>query len=174
MGGQPALVAAARHPDRISHVVVSGSLLQWDAPTSWEIALLRRFSVNAFALRRLPRLVFHRALSTFLPPGQTIEPAVRDDFWDCFRQRAVRDFIVRMCAGYQGTLPSLPREYRRIRVPVLALWAEHDAYFPPIHAHVLKSQIDHAVVTVVPGGTHWMPLQMPSAFASAVAAFAGA
>jgi len=174
MGGQPALVAAARHPDRVSHVVVSGSLLQWDSPTSWEIALLRRFRFNAFALRGLPRPVFRRALATFLPAGHAIDPAVRDDFWQCFRQRAVRDFIVRMCAGYQGTLPSLPREYRRIRVPVLALWGEHDAHFPPVHAHLLKSQIEHATVHVVPDGTHWLPLQMPSAFASTVKAFVSA
>jgi pimeloyl-ACP methyl ester carboxylesterase len=50
MGGQPAAVAAARYPQRISHLVVSGSLLQFDARTSWEIDLLRRFgSISSFS-----------------------------------------------------------------------------------------------------------------------------
>src|SRR5438445_12173692 len=53
MGGQPAAVAAARHPDRVSHCIITGSLLQWNVRTSWEIAMLRRYRFNQFALRHL-------------------------------------------------------------------------------------------------------------------------
>jgi pimeloyl-ACP methyl ester carboxylesterase len=171
MGGQPALVAAARHPDRISHVVVSGSLLQWDAQTSWEIALLRRFNVNQLALGRFPRLVFRRALGTFLPGANPIDAAVREDFWDCFRRDDVRRFVIRMCAGYQGSLPKLPEGYRRIKVPTLALWGERDAHFPPVHAVRLGDQVRGSKITVMNGGWHWLPLQMPSEFAEAVRGF---
>ena len=171
MGGQPALVAASRHPDRVSHVVVTGSLLQWDAPTSWEIGWLRRFRINQLAIGTLPRLVFARALRTFLPASIAIEDQVREDFWRCFRDREVRRFIIRMCAGYQGTLPRLPQEYARISVPTLALWGERDAHFPPVHAVRLGEQVRGAVVTIVPGGEHWLPLQMPGEFARAVRAF---
>jgi pimeloyl-ACP methyl ester carboxylesterase len=171
MGGQPALMAAARYPHRVSHLIVTGSLLQWDARTSWEIAVLRRFKLNQFLLGNCPRLVFRRALRTFLPRAHTIDQAVLEDFWNCFRRAEVRQFVVRMCAGYQGTLPMLAEDYRRIAVPTLALWGERDAHFPPVHAFRLREQVRNAEVTVIDKGEHWMPLHLPAEFAGAVRSF---
>jgi pimeloyl-ACP methyl ester carboxylesterase len=171
MGGQPALAAAARHPDRLSHVVVTGSLLQFDARTSWEIDLLRRFKLNQFFLRHTPRLVFRRAWKTSLPHSHQIDETVEQDFWDCFRRNDVRQFIVRMCAGYQGALPRLREEYRRIEVPTLALWGEQDVHFPPIHAVRLREQVRGSKVTIIDGGTHWLPLQRPVEFAAEIRSF---
>ncbi len=161
MGGQPAAVAAARQPDRISHLVITGSLLQWNVKTSWEIALLRRFRFNQFALRMLPRAVFRRAVSTSVPK---LADDIREDFWTYFRRPEVRKFIVRMCAGYQGTLPKLQDEYSRILAPTLCLWGAKDAHFPPVHA--LPGTL-HSIE----GGQHWLPLQMPERFAAAIRAF---
>jgi pimeloyl-ACP methyl ester carboxylesterase len=98
---------------------------------------------------------------------------VVEDFWNCFRRHDVRRFVIRMCAGYQGTLPMLPEEYRRITAPTLALWGERDAHFPPVHAWRLREQVPNAEVTVVDGGEHWLPLHMPAAFAAAVSGFLG-
>ncbi|PYQ57268.1 MAG: hypothetical protein DMF58_18665 [Acidobacteria bacterium] len=83
MGGQPAAVAAARNPDRVSYLIISGSLLQWNVGTSWEIALLRRFRFNQFAIRNFPRMVFRRAVSTSIPH---LADDIRDDFWVHFRR----------------------------------------------------------------------------------------
>ncbi len=171
MGGQPALVAAARYPRRVSHVVVTGSLLQFDERTSWEIGLLRRFKLNQFFLGRTPGLVFRRALRTFLPRGHQVDKAVLGDFWNGFRRDDVRRFIIRMCAGYQGVLPRLGEEYRRIEVPTLALWGEADAHFPPVHAARLGEQVRGSKVTVIGGGWHWLPLQMPVEYATEVRSF---
>jgi len=154
MGGQPAVVAAAQHPDRVSHLIVSGSLLQWDAPTSFDIAVLRKFRFNQFFLKHFPRQVFRRAVPA-------IDEDVRRDFWEHFRRPEVRDFIVRMCAGYQGTLPKLPSE---VSVPTLCLWGSNDRHFPVIHASHLRG----AKVQVIAGGEHWLPLQKPREFAEAV------
>jgi pimeloyl-ACP methyl ester carboxylesterase len=174
MGGQPALAAAARHPERLSHVVVSGSLLQFDARTSWEIGLLRRFNLNQMFLRHAPRLVFRRAWKTSVPRFHQIDSAVVQDFWDCFRRDDVREFVVRMCAGYQGALPRLREEYQRIEVPTLALWGERDVHFPPIHAVRLGEQLSTSKVTIIDDGTHWLPLQKPVEFAAEVRSFIGA
>lgn len=171
MGGQPALMAAARHPERVSHVVVTGSLLQWDAPTSWEITLLRQFKINQLVLKALPGLVFRRAMRTFLPRTHSIDTAVREDFWQCFSRSDVRAFIVRMCAGYQGTLRKVAQEYGSISTPTLALWGARDAHFPPVHAVRLGAQVPNSDVQIIDGGEHWMPLQLPAEFAQRVAAF---
>ena len=108
MGGQPALCFAARHPERVGHLVVMNSLVQWDEATSWEIRVLRRFGWNRLILRRLPRAVFRRAERTFLPRGVSLSPELRADLWDSFRRPEVRAFIAKMCAGYQGTFLASP------------------------------------------------------------------
>ena len=71
-------------------------------------------------------------------------------------RRAVREFIVRMCAGYQATLSRLPAHYMRIKVPTLVLWGEKDRHFPPVHAERLHATIAGSELTIVPDGEHWM------------------
>jgi pimeloyl-ACP methyl ester carboxylesterase len=157
MGGQPALAFAARHPDRVSHLVVMNSLVQWDEATSWEIRILRRFGWNRLILRRLPTTVFRRAERTFLPVGVHLPPDLRDDLWTAFRRPDVRAFIAKMCAGYQGTLPRLAELYGMITTPTLVLWAGRDKHFPVAHAARLHAAIPNSVLEVLDGAEHWMP-----------------
>ncbi|QIX60202.1 alpha/beta hydrolase [Hymenobacter sp. BT18] len=158
MGGQPALVFAAIYPERVRSVVVMNSLVNGAAATSWEIRWLRRFGINKLLLRHLPWLVFGRAMRTFTPGGTRLSPALRQDLWGAFRRPAVRDFIVRMCAGYEGQLKRLPEWYGQVQCPVLLLWAEHDKHFPVLQAESLRAFIPQARVQVVPGAGHWMVL----------------
>ncbi|SFQ31906.1 alpha/beta fold hydrolase [Hymenobacter arizonensis] len=158
MGGQPALVFAAVYPTRVRSVVVMNSLVSGDTETSWEITWLRRFGVNKVLLRHFPRLIFWRALHTFLPRRAPLAPALYQDMWRTFRVPAVRQFIVRMCAGYEGQLPRLPAWYRQVACPVLVLWGGRDKHFPVAHAHYLKTQIPQAQLAILPQATHWMVL----------------
>ncbi|WP_201987069.1 alpha/beta fold hydrolase [Hymenobacter rubidus] len=171
MGGQPALVFAAEYPTRVRSVVVMNSLLSADAETSWEITWLRRFGVNKLLLQHFPRLIFWRALHTFLPFGARLTPAEYDDMWATFRQPAVRQFIVRMCAGYEAQLPRLPERYRQITCPVLVLWAGQDKHFPVAHAHWLCAQLPHAQLAIVPKADHWMVVAQPAEVAAHVRSF---
>ena len=170
MGGQPALVFAARHAARCRSVAALNSLLLGGDATSWEIRLLRRYGLNRLILSRLPAVVFRRAERTFLAPGPGLDESVRKDMWDCFRKPEVRAFIVRMCAGYQGTLPALPDLYRAISRPCLALWGERDAHFPPVHARRLGELVAGSRVEILEGAGHWMPLQREQDVAAALLA----
>ncbi len=67
MGGQPALVLAATHPERVCRLTVMNSLVFGAAATSWEIRLLRQFGWNRLILQRFGRLAFLRAEKTSLP-----------------------------------------------------------------------------------------------------------
>src|SRR5580658_247845 len=160
MGGQPALAFAAEHPDRISRLVVMNSLVIWDEKTSWEIALLRKFGWNRVLLERLPRAVFFRAIRTFLPRGYKLGAELRSDLWESFQRREVRKFVVRMCAGYQGTLPHLKQLYPSIRTPSLFLWAEGDKHFPLAHAKVLSEMVRGSELQEIVGVGHWMALNL--------------
>lgn len=171
MGGQPALVFAARYPQRLGRLIVMNSLLFGDGPTSWEIRLLRHFGWNRFIIRRLPWLVFQRAKRTFLPTGVDLPPELYADLWDNFRQPAVRAFISKMCAGYQGTLPLLPDLYRQIRSPTLVHWGERDKHFPPVHAERLHALIAGSRLEILTGGEHWMPWYRAEEVAERMRAF---
>jgi pimeloyl-ACP methyl ester carboxylesterase len=171
MGGQPALVFAAEYPERVHSLMVMNSLVSSAAATSWEIEWLRRFGVNRLLLRHFPRLIFGRALYTFLPRAAGLEPAVRADMWRAFRQAGVREFIVRMCAGYEAQLPRLSQWYRRVQCPTLILWAERAKYFPLAHATYLQTQILQAQLAVVRGGTHWMVVAQPAEVAAHIQRF---
>jgi pimeloyl-ACP methyl ester carboxylesterase len=171
MGGQPALAFAARHPQRVRRLVVANALVFPDERTSWEIRLLRRFGWNRFFLHGLPRAVFRRAARTSLCPSDRLPDGVRADFWEHFRRPAVRQFVARMCAAYQGTLDELPPLYPRIACPTLALWAERDRHFPPAHGRRLRDAIPGASLEVVPGACHWMALAHPDAVARSVLDF---
>lgn len=174
MGGQPALVFAAAYPARVRSLTVLNCLAGGDEATSWEIRWLRRFGLNRLLLRHLPRLVFGRALYTFLPWGWPgLSRALRQELWRTFRQPAVREVIVRMCAGYEAQLPRLPARYRQVQCPTLVLWAERDKHFPLAQARFLAAQVPGAQLAVLPGATHWMVLARPAEVATRLRAFWG-
>jgi pimeloyl-ACP methyl ester carboxylesterase len=156
MGGQPALVFASKYPRRTRGVIAMNSLVMGDEKTSWEIDLLRKFGFNRLVLRNLPTVVFRRAERSFFPKGVRLPDDVREDLWTSFRRDEVREFIVRMCAGYQATLSRLPVHYGRINVPTLVLWGENDRHFPVVHAERLHATIAGSELTIVEGGEHWM------------------
>lgn len=171
MGGQPALAFAATHPERVGHLIVMNSLVLADVATSWEIRLLRRFGWNRFIIRKLPWLAFHRAESTSLPRASRLSAAVRRDLWESFCREEVRKFIVRMCAGYQGTLPGLAQLYPRITSPTLILWGERDKHFPPVHAHRLHQLIGGSTLQLLPEAEHWMAWHRADAVAQWIGSF---
>jgi len=171
MGGQPSLAFAAMYPDRVARLVVMNSLVFGDEQTSWEIRLLRKFGFNRFALRSLPGVIFSRAERTFLPRGERIDQELRSEFRTAFYAPAVRRFISKMCAGYQGTMDQLPELYAAIRCPTLILWAEFDKHFPVAQAMRLHQTIVGSTLEIVSCGTHWMPLTHAPLLAASIAAF---
>ena len=170
MGGQPALAFAATFPDRLQQLIVMNSLVFGDEQTSWEIKWLRKFGFNRFALRTLPGIIFRRAKRTFLPHGTRLDDRLRNDFWVAFATSAVRRFISKMCAGYQGTLEQLPAMYATIQCPTLVLWAEHDKHFPLVQGTRLHQVILGSALHIVRDATHLMPLTHPIELADVIKA----
>ena len=156
MGAHPALVLAARHQGRVSHLVPMNCLAWFDAPTSWELRILREHGWNRFFIENFGLIVYLRAVFTFLPLGTWLPRELSAVFWSAWRRAEVRGYVSRMCAGYQGTLHRLPDDYARIEVPTLVLWGEHDKHFPTVHGRKLHEHVRHSVLQVVPGAHHWM------------------
>jgi pimeloyl-ACP methyl ester carboxylesterase len=112
-------------------------------------------------------------LRTFLPLGQPgrLSATLRREMWRTFRRPAVREYVVRMCAGYEAQLPRLPARYQQVRCPTLILWAERDKHFPPAQARFLATQVPHAQLEIIPQATHWMVLTRAPEVAKRLQAF---
>lgn len=156
MGAQPALVCAADFPERIRSVTVINSLLIHDAETSWEIKYLRNLSLNTLILSYLPKIVFRRALSTFGKNENKLDPKLKAEFWRHFRQLAVRQYVIRMCYGYQAQLPNLARYYSTVSCPVLAIWSSDNKHFSIDHAHRLQQVLPHTSIKTINSSCHWL------------------
>ena len=171
MGGPPALVLAATKPDRVRRVVVANSLLFHDAPTSWEITVMRRTGLNALAFRYGTGMVWRQSVRTFLPDDYSLPEDLAADMHGALRQRAVRNHLSAMCRDYEDELPRLAATYRKVTCPVLALWAEGDAHFPPVHGERLAEGHPRRRCEVVQGAAHWMVLHTPESVAGRLLAF---
>jgi pimeloyl-ACP methyl ester carboxylesterase len=168
MGGQAALALAALAPERVERLVVINSLVIPDAPTSWEIRLLRRFRINQWLLRHMPHMVFNHAVATSMNVPLPLEMA--EELWSQFRKRETREFVVRMCAGYEGTLHRLAASYPSITVPTRILWAANDRHFPPHHGRALHERLPNSDLHIIDGAEHWMVLTHAAEVADLIAA----
>lgn len=171
MGTQPALVFAALYPQRIKSVVAMNALIDGTIRTSWEIRLLRRFKFNKLLLLYFPRLVFARAIFTFLSRKKSMDKKLQTDIWNAFKNNKVRRFIVRMCAGYNARLEKLPAIYQKIVCPMLILWAEKDKHFPIVQAYSLKQLVPSAKLEIIENADHWMVLEQADMIAGKLSDF---
>jgi len=121
----------------------------------------------------MPRAVFFRALRTFLPPGYKLSPELRGDLWDSFQRPEMRRFVVRMCAGYQGTLPRLKQLYPSIKTSALFLWAERDKHFPAAHGRKLAEIVPGAKFEEISKAGHWMALNLAKEVSPRILRFLG-
>ena len=72
----------------------------------------------------------------------------------------------------QRTQPNSPlEELATIRVPVIIAQAEHDEFIKREHAEYLAGSIPNARLQILPGVSHFAPLQRPTQFNQAVIAF---
>jgi pimeloyl-ACP methyl ester carboxylesterase/uncharacterized protein (DUF362 family) len=157
MGAPPALVFAARHPERVGKVTITSSLLFADAPTSIEIAIMRRRDLAGTAFDLAPSLVYARCKRSMLDGA--LPRAIDVDFATAFTRPHVRERLGRMCADYERTLPRLPQTYWKVRCPVQLLWAERDHHFGAEHAERLAAIVPTARVAVIAKARHWMMIE---------------
>jgi pimeloyl-ACP methyl ester carboxylesterase len=64
-----------------------------------------------------------------------------------------------------------PRDLAAIGVPVAIVQGEHDEFIRPEHAQYLARTIPGGTLTILPGVSHFAPLQRPARFNAALLAF---
>lgn len=171
MGAHAVVATAARSPERIDKVVLTNFLADGDVETSWDISVMRRLGLNQVILRWAPRVVFMRALRTFLTDA-SLPSDLRADLWRGFSRRETLDHLRRMCAGYQAALPRVTRALPTISAKTLIVWADDDPHFPPAQGEAVAAAVSNGQLHVLAGAPHWFMWERPDDFAAALASFA--
>lgn len=162
MGGYVALAFAARHPQRLSGLLLADTKASPDteaarAARDEAIALVEGSGVPAYVEKQIPRLVAPRAVARLTDElrrlGRQAPAAVVAGL------RALRDRPDR--------LPDL----QAIRCPTLVVVGAEDALTPPSDAAAMASRIPGSRLVEIPGVGHLPPLEEPEAFAAAVLPF---
>lgn len=168
MGGHAVVAAASKHPERFEQMVLTNFLADGDVPTSWEIDVMRKLGLNRAILRYGPRVVFQRALRTFLSDA-TLSPEVRSDLWDGFSSKDALTYLRRMCAGYQAALPRVARLYPTIEVETLVIWGDDDPHFPLVQGEAVHAALPNSTMTVMNDAPHWFMWERPAETAKLLA-----
>ena len=93
-------------------------------------------------------------------------------FGPALRDRRVAGDLIAAMAGFRPQLlldaaAAIPGFDR----PVLLVWGEECAFFPPARARRLASDFPRATLVTVPGAKTWVPVDNPAALAGAIAEF---
>lgn len=80
-------------------------------------------------------------------------------------------FVAAVTAMMQTQPNATAAELAAIRVPVTIVQSEHDEFIHPEHARYLAQTIPHAQLALLPGVSHFAPLQRPALFNDAVLSF---
>ncbi len=171
LGGMVALGFAARHPARLTRLVVmdTAPYVRWPLACRAMVAAARNRALAPLLLRRpmfrlLLRMGVHR------PDAISAEQAER------YRSHWVGSAAGRHAFSATVSVPperwAVPLdELRAISTPTLVLWAARDLLFGPGIARRLSRDIPGAKLIVLPGCGHFLQEDDPAAVAEAIDAF---
>jgi pimeloyl-ACP methyl ester carboxylesterase len=157
-GGRIALMLAARHPDRINKVVVTGG-----AGIRPSHGLRYQWRVRTYKTLRLA------SRTRLMPPALRGWAASRADRRGSVDYRAasgvMRETLVRIVN--EDLRPLLPA----VKRPVLLIWGERDTETPLPDGRLMERLIPDAGLVVFEGAGHYAYLEQPARFARIVNVF---
>lgn len=164
VGGMAALGFAARHPERLSHLVVMDTTPYPEWPRVLKV-MVARARHPLWSRWFLLRPVFRSILRTWL----VADPAlITPQVVEGYRQPWVRDAAGRQ--AFRRVIGAAPEELalplaelRRIATPTLVLWAARDRIIPPDIGRRLAGDLPDARFSLVPDCGHFLPEEQPEA-----------
>ena len=162
LGGATGLELGLRHPDLVDALAIVASGAQLGDPAAWHerAATVRAQSTSA--------LIIPSAQRWFAPGSVEREPELSGRLLHALRD-ADGESYSRCCealAAYdvRGRLGEL-------RMPVVALWGEHDAVAPEAKATEIAAGVGDGRAEMIAGVAHLPPAERPAATAEALLAF---
>jgi pimeloyl-ACP methyl ester carboxylesterase len=160
---------AARHPDRVSALVLVDTKLEADTPEARAgradlAAKVGRLGQSILADAMVPRLL------AAAPHVQTTD---RVGIEDLLRRTIVAQPVetIQAALAALGGRPDMTEAMRRVRVPTLLVVGAEDAITPPACMEAATRVLPDARLLVVPEAGHMTPLERPAVFNAALLEF---
>lgn len=162
LGGATGLELALRHPDLVTAAAIVASGAQLGTPEAWRerAATVREQSTSV--------LIVPSAQRWFAPGSMEREPELSGRLLHVL-QGADDESYARCCEALADY--DVRDRLGEIRMPVLALWGEHDAVAPEAKADEIARGVADGRAVMVPGVAHLPPAEDPAATAAALLDF---
>jgi pimeloyl-ACP methyl ester carboxylesterase len=173
LGGGIAMQTAWQYPERIQRLaLVAPGGLGHDLRFLLRLATLpgASWGLAGAAWPLWTRLVLHT------PFGKRVSPVARENMrmWTRLGQADSRWAFMRMLRGVSninGQTVSALDGLALMQQPVLLLWGERDRTIPVVHARRAAPLIPHCQLEILPGCTHYPPLEQPDVVAALLERF---
>ena len=160
--GAPALAFAAKHPERVSHLILHGAYACGLLHRSPTVAQLQMFEATVKLMElgwgRPDAAVQQFMTTSFIPDSSAAQATAftEQQRLSCGGERAAAIFRARVALDVRGVLT-------QVRCPVLVLHCDGDAMVPIELGRALAAQIDGARFETLPSRNH-IPLAGEPAF----------
>lgn len=162
LGGGIALAVAPQIQEKLSHLILMGSICYPQA-IPWGFAIARRPVVGELAMLLVPakwlvRLILKEALydDTLATPEwvRALARPARSLFWRWAQLRTIRKII-------PPDVPSVIQTYKRIKIPTLVIWGKDDLITPVNLTDQLLRALPHARREILPFCGHLPQFEKP-------------
>lgn len=165
MGGMIAQYFAATLPDRVSALVLTGTVPKFAPPGRDRLNLLADLA---------DREGMDGVIGNFVGGLFGVETPATDPRYravaEAFSEQDTRSFAAAARALAEADVSSL---LENISAPTFLCYGENDRLTPPKSGQRLADRIAGARLAVIPGGGHVLPIENPDGFNRAVEAFLG-
>lgn len=158
LGGYVALAIAARHPERLSALVLADTRAEPDDDAA--------LAARADGIARIEAEGAEGYLRDFLP--RVVSPRAAPEVREALARLAGRQPAAALCDALRALAGRVDRrpDLGAVSCPALVVVGEDDAATPPAVARVMADGIPGARMEVVPGAGHMTALERPAAFAA--------
>ncbi len=162
LGGATGLELGLRHPDRVAALAIVASGAQLGDPVAWHerAATVRAQSTSA--------LIIPSAQRWFAPGSVEREPELSGRLLHALRDADGESYA--LCCEALAAYDVRER-LGELRMPVVALWGEHDAVAPEAKAAEIADGVADGRAEMIAGVAHLPPAEDPRATAAALLAF---
>lgn len=162
LGGATGLELGLRHPELVSALAILASGAQIGDPAAWRerAATVRAQSTSA--------LIIPSAQRWFAPGSIEREPDLSGRLLHSLRDADAESYS--LCCEALAAYDVRDR-LRELRMPVVALWGEHDAVAPEAKADEIAAGVADGRAEMIAGVAHLPPAEAPAATAAALLGF---
>ncbi len=148
MGGTVALALAENSPEKISSMVLID-------PLAYPVKMPFFYSVGkTFGKLAIPffsRDLVHQTIKKIYCDPEKITEDQIDAYWLPYQMEGGREAVVNILRSFdQDFLQQLRQSYAKMKMPILLVWGEQDAWIPVSHLARLLEDFPHAEQVIIP------------------------